>query len=74
MWMVFNSEAEAALQRLEPYLLIKKSHAQIALEADWHSFIAHPLSAQERTTRESVAKRIKKLNQRGYYGEETKQS
>ena len=66
-WMVFNAEAEKALQSLLPYLIVKKKHAAIALEARWSGNVRFQrLSRQEINKRESVAKRIKNLNKRGY--------
>jgi hypothetical protein len=68
-WMLFNSDAYLFLKELEPFMYVKKKHAQIIQEADWINFKGRPLTQNEKDTRKSIATRIKQFNERGYYGE-----
>jgi len=71
-WMLFNANAYKALIKLEPYLAIKHKHVEEIKKADWISFKGKPLTKDEKTTREKVAKKVKSFNRRGYYGEANK--
>lgn len=70
--MLFNKEAFFALKELEKYLIVKKEHAKIIQEADWVSFKNKKMTDEQQLIRVSVSNRIKELNTRGYYGENTK--
>lgn len=67
LWMVFNSEAESALNKLLFYLKIKNKQASIALTCDWHSFNSNnPLTTEELNKRHEANERIKQYNKRGF--------
>jgi hypothetical protein len=68
-WMLFNSKAYEALKELEPYMFVKKEHAKIIQDADWINYKGKPLNENEKEKRKQIATKIKKLNERGYYGE-----
>lgn len=68
-WTLFNQNAFTLLKELEPFMYVKKEHAKIIQDADWVNFKGKPLTINEKETRAKIAIKIKKLNERGYYGE-----
>ena len=70
IWMAFNRNAEDALQQLFPYLIVKRTQAELALKGNWSGFVGgKKLTKKETEIRHEINLKIKKLNQRGYYEE-----
>lgn len=70
-WMIFNKNAYYALKELEPYLYVKKQHANVCMKGNWDKFIGgKKLTDEETKIRETIHKEMTQLNKRGYFGEE----
>lgn len=68
-WQLWTREAVGFLAAIEPYLILKKPHARVAMEfqSRIHKVGGEKIPAEELSIREALYQKMKRLNSRGLH-------